>query len=252
VPEGVVAVDADPRSTWVLNDVGAHRLALAGGPLRQAIDGRPVAVEIDGDRVWVLDVVGQDLVLGSFDVEGGPEVLEEPVGPAEEAGAGRWRGALAVSGDEVWVSDGSGAVARRLPGETELQPVDLDGDVVDLAMGGPWLWAGTEDGRVLRIDRSTPQVTSVEVATGPVVEVVAGDDAAWVADDDGEVRRVSGDVAEAGPALPLDPGRKVLALTPDGAVLYVANAEDGTVERVDTASGRTDPGTRIDLTTALG
>jgi hypothetical protein len=251
-PTGVVAVAADDRSTWALNEDGVHRLGAGGVGQAQPIDGWPVAVEVDEDRVWLLDVVDEDLVLGSFDVDGGPEALEETVGPAVDDGERAWRGALAVDRGEVWVTDGHRTLARRLPDDEELeQPVLVDGDVVDLAIDGRFVWAGTSDGRLLRIDRTSLEVTDVQVSRAAVVEVVAGGGHVWTADEEGVVRRVAGDDRGA-TAATLDAGRKVLALAEDGAVLYVANAETGVVDQVDAATGQFDPDASIDLTDALG
>jgi hypothetical protein len=251
-PTGVVAVASDGRSTWALNEAGVHRLALGGPGLRQEIDGRPVAVEVAVDRVWVLDVVGDKLVLGSFAVDGGPEVLQETVGPAGEDGAQAWRGALAVEDGEVWVTDGRRILARRLPNQRELERVRVNGDVVDLAIDGRFVWAGTRDGRLLRIDRVSRDVIEVLVGRLPVTEVVAEGGSVWTADEEGRVRRVAGDIPEARTALTVDAGRKVLALGGAGTVLYVANAETGVVDQVDGRSGEIDADGRIDLTNALG
>jgi hypothetical protein len=251
-PTGVVAVASDGRSTWALNEEGVHRLALEGAGLRHEIDGWPVAVEVEVDRVWLLDVVDEDLVLGSFEIDGGPEASAEEVGPAGEDGEQAWRGALAVEDGEVWVTDGRRTLARRLPDQSRLEPVRVDGDVVDLAIDGPFVWAGTRDGRLLRIDRVSRDVTRVPVGRLPLVEVVAGGGMVWTADEEGLVRRVAGDIPEARAALTLDGGRKVLALGDDSTVLYVANAETGVVDQVDAISGEIDTEARIDLTDALG
>jgi hypothetical protein len=252
-PGGVVAVAADARgSTWVLNDVGVHRLAPGGDGPSEPIDGRPVAVELDADRVWVLDVVGDELVLGNFDVDGGPEALTETVGPAE-VGEDDSRGALAVDAGEAWVSDGRGTLARLPSGQGRLEEVEeADGDVVDIAVEGPWAWAATAQGSLLRIDRTSLAVTEVEVSRQPLLEVVAAGGVAWTADAEGEVRRVPADATEARAAVRLDAGRKVLAAADDGSAVYVANAGTGRVDRLDPDSGRADDARRIDLTDALG
>jgi DNA-binding beta-propeller fold protein YncE len=249
----VVAVAADARgSTWVLNEAGVHRLSPRGDGPSQPIDGQPVAVELDADRVWVLDVVGDELVLRNFHVDGSPEALTETVGPAQ-VGEDDSEGALAVDAGEAWVSDGRGTLARLPPGQGQLEEVEeVDGDVVDVALEGPWAWAATAQGSLLRIDRTSLAVTEVEVSRHPLVEVVAAGGVAWTADAEGEVRRVPADATDASAALPLDEGRKVLAAADDGSAVYVANAGTGQVDRLDADSGRADDARRIDLTDALG
>jgi DNA-binding beta-propeller fold protein YncE len=252
-PTGVAAVDADAQSTWVLNDEGAHRLAVAGAGLVQEVNGTPVALDVDGNSVWVLDAVGDDLVVASFDADGSPEVLEKTVGPARKAGRG-WRGALSVDGGEAWVTDGHGTLDRFTPNGTELQPIDAAAgiDVTDVALDGRWAWAATDDGRLLRFDRATLDMTEVEVSRRAIVEVVAARGVAWTADEEGDVRRVPADAPEPRAALPLDHGRKVLVAADDGSAVYVANADTGQLDRLDPASGRTDPARRIDLTAGFG
>jgi hypothetical protein len=247
-PTGVVAVDADDRATWVLNEEGAHRLALdgEGQPVGQ-LDGRPVAIDVDGDRVWVLDVVGDKLVLGSFGVDGGPEVLEEPAVGDGDRGE---RGALAVEGGEAWVADSRGNLARYDPLQG-LKPVDAGSEVLDVAVDGTWAWAATGNGQLLRFDRASLAVTEVDVSRQALVEVVVVGGNVWTVDEAGEVRRVPEDQPEARAALRLDPGRKVLAPAEDGSAVYVANTRTGMVDRLDPVSGEADPSRRIDLSEAF-
>jgi hypothetical protein len=245
-PTGVVAVDADDRTTWVLNEEGAHRLALDGEGLVQQLDGRPVAIDVDGDRVWVLDVDGDKLVLGSFAVDGGPEVLRETAGSAGDADR-RELGALAVEGGEAWVADGRGNLARYDPGRGQLEPVDAGAEVLDVAVDGTWAWAATRNGQLLRFDRVSLAVTEVDVSPQALVEVAVVDGNVWTVDDAGEVRRVPEQGPEARAALRLDRGRKVLAPAEDGSAVYVANARTGMVDRLDPVSGEADPDRRIDL-----
>jgi hypothetical protein len=246
-PTGVAAVAADGDSTWVLDDGGAHRLSDEGVGTSQPLRGLPVALELDGDRVWALDVVDGDLMLDNFEVDGGPEVLEERVGPASE-GARGWRGALAVEDGEAWVTRGRRTLARYVPGARDLQEVEVDADVVDVAIDGPWAWAATADGRLLRYDRTTRDRAEVSVSREALVEVVAAAGVVWTVDEAGDVRRVPEDATEARAALRLDAGRKVLAAPDDGSAVYVVNLATGRVDVLDPVSGRADAGRRIDLT----
>jgi hypothetical protein len=247
-PTGVVAVDADDRSTWVLNAEGAHRLAVESEGLVQSLDGRPVAIEVDGNRVWALDAVGDGLVLGSFDVDGGPETFEERAGSARQGERGQL-GALAVEGGEAWVADGRGNLLLYDP-ERGPRPEPVPGgvDVLDVAVAGRWAWAATGSGRLLRFDRTSLEVTEVDVSRVAVVEVVVVDGNVWTADEEGSVRRIPEDETEARAALRLDEGRKVLAPAADDSAVYVANAETGVVDRLDPVSGEADPAGSIDLT----
>jgi len=245
-PAGVAAVAADGDSTWVLDDGGAHRLSDDGAGPRQPVQGLPVALELDGDRIWALDVVDEGLVLHSFDVDGSPEMLEERV-PASEGDRG-WQGALAVEGGEAWVTGGGRTLARYVPGARDLAEVEADVDVVDVAIDGPWAWAATADGRLLRYDRTTLARTEVSVSREALVEVVAAEGVVWTVDEAGDVRRVPEDATEARAALRLDAGRKVLAAADDGSAVYVVNLATGRVDVLDPVSGRADAGRRIDLT----
>jgi hypothetical protein len=246
-PTNVVAIDSDGPSTWVLNAEGAHRLSKDGRPTLQSIPGRPVAIEVDGNRVWALDVVGRDLRLNSFDADGGPEGLEDRAGAARRGERGGL-GALAVEGGDAWVADGRGDLWRHAPRTPGVERIDAGVGVLDVALEGPYAWAATSEGHLLRIERTTLAVTDVEVSSSPVVEVVVAGHNVWTVDDAGLVRRVPDTETEPRAALRLPAGRKVLAAAEDGTAVYVANTETGEVDRLDPVSGEADPERRIDLT----
>lgn len=225
---------------------GAADALIEGTQIR--VDGRPGAVTVDGDTVWVAsrsDGTVRQLTDRGMSV--GPSVAagDEPAG-------------MIVAGDFVWVANaGDGTVTRisRDTGEV-VGSVDVGSVPVGLAVGFGSVWvANSGDGSVARLDPETgalggfvggraetayDRVTAdggERVGYGPI-SLAVGERSVWVVNSlEREVVRIdplSNRVV--GDPIPVPQG--AIDVEVGHGVVWVASSTDGTVTRIDPASGR--------------
>ncbi len=212
------------------------------------VDGRPGAVAVDGDTVWVAsrsDGTARQWSHGGAPVGPAVAVGDEPAG-------------MIVAGDFVWVANaGDGTVTRisRDTGEV-VGSVDVGSVPVGLAVGFGSVWvANSGDGSVARLDPETgaleghvggraetayDRVTAdggERVGYGPI-SLAVGERSVWV------VNSLEREVVRIDPLSDRVVGEPIAV--PQGAIdvevghglVWVASSTDGTVTRIDPAAGR--------------
>ncbi len=150
-------------------------------------------------------------------------------------------GGLAVGAGSLWLGRG-GVVLRVDPASGRVlhrfrAPVDAD----RLAFGGGMLWvASNAEGRLAEIDPATNAVVARPKLHGYVTDLAVADGAAWVTvTPEDRVYRIDPDDGSVQGALPAGPGPESVAVV--GGALLVANGREGTLARIDLASGAREP-----------
>jgi virginiamycin B lyase len=158
-------------------------------------------------------------------------------------------GPLAVDGEDLWALQVRPAALLRLDSLTLLPkaaPLPLSGDTPGLAAGGGYVWVTASDaGDVLRIDPRTGAITRVHVGGVPAgVAFVAG--SVWIVD------RAHGEVDRLDPQTLRSVGKRIGVggepawLVSGGHYLFVGDALQGIVSRIDVGSGEiTGPPVRV-------
>jgi YVTN family beta-propeller protein len=152
-------------------------------------------------------------------------------------------GPLAVDGKDLWALQVRPAALLRLDALTLLPkaaPLPLSpGEALGLAVGGGYVWVtASDEGDVLRVDPETYAITRFHGGGFPVgVEFVAGN--VWIVDRDrGEVNRLDPQTLRpVGKRIGV--GGEPTWLVSGGRHLFVGDAIEGTVTRIDVASGET-------------
>jgi YVTN family beta-propeller protein len=155
---------------------------------------------------------------------------------------------VAISSTDVWALATKPGTLRRLDGKT-LAPTSAplrltDGRALDVASGAGYLWVtAADEGELLRIDPATERIRRVEVGGAPNGVVVVGT-SVWYADSDaGTVGRRDVEALESiGDPIPV--GRNPTGLAAAGESIFVAH-DDGTVSRIDAATGQVGDAIRI-------
>jgi YVTN family beta-propeller protein len=150
-------------------------------------------------------------------------------------------GPLAVSGKDLWALQVRPAALLRLDSLTflpEAAPLPLSpGEARGLAVGGGYVWVTeSAEGEVLRIDPQTGAITRAHVDGVPVaVAFVAG--RLWIVDrDQGEVDRLDPQTLRpVGNGIGV--GGEPAWLASGGHYLFVGDALQGIVSRIDVGSG---------------
>lgn len=190
--------------------------------------GRPSAVAVRDGTVWVADD-GRDVVVrldASNGAQLGPTV---PVPPAPIA--------MAVGAGGLWVAGAGGTLARIDPATGTVGEVtQVGGTPADVLVVGDTVWvADLGRSAVVPVDASsgTPDAP-VPVAAG-AVRLAASGERLWVTNLDSTVTSIDLATHEVGEPLVVGGGPIGLAVA-DG-VVWVANGDDGTVSRLDEATG---------------
>jgi YVTN family beta-propeller protein len=159
-------------------------------------------------------------------------------------------GPLAVDGKDLWALQVRPAALLRLDSLTLLPkaaPLPLSSEEVPgLAVGGGYVWVSAPDhAEVLRIDPGTGAIARLHVGGFPVgVAFVAG--SIWIVDrDQGKVERLDPQTLRSvGKAARV--GGEPAWLANGGRYLFVGDALEGTVTRIDMGSGKiTGPPVRV-------
>lgn len=191
------------------------------------VPGRPSAVAVLGDLVWVTDDQRHavhaidssgDRVTEPFDVERNPV-------------------AVSTGSRAVWVAHASGTVVRVDPRSGRPgKPLEAGGSLTGIATAGNRVWVtDINNNAVVEIDARTSKIRRVlRIADGAVRVVVAGD-YLWVTGRERTVTRVDPGSGDVGPTV--DVGLGPIGLAYDGRRVWVANSDDGTVSRFDAVTG---------------
>lgn len=212
------------------------------------VDGRPAAVAVDGDTVWVAS--RSDGTVRRLSAGGAPVGSPVPVGD-EPAG-------MIVAGGFVWVANaGDGTVTRisRDTGEA-VGSVDVGRVPVGLAAGFGSVWvANSGDGSVARLDPVSGELDrhvggraetaydrvtadgAERVGYGPI-SLGVGERFVWVVNSlEREVVRIDPRANRVvGEPIPVPQG--AIDVEVGHGVVWVASATDGSVTRIDSGSGR--------------
>ncbi|HEX6675492.1 MAG TPA: hypothetical protein VF486_10745 [Actinomycetes bacterium] len=160
-------------------------------------------------------------------------------------------GPMTVADGQLWALKGAGTVVRVDPHTNAVvgTPLRVPADAAAIAVGQGGLWVASvadgdlgtpSDDAVIRVDLATGRtVATIRVRRGPV-DLAATPGAVWVTNSGG-----GGDsVARIDPHTNLLAGRPVTtgaspqSLAVGAGSLWVANHDEGTVTRVDLASGK--------------
>ena len=140
---------------------------------------------------------------------------------------------VAEAGDAVWVIDAHGSASR-----VGVPPVvvELGGTLVDVVGAGDVLYVGDlETGVVHELDAATGAIRgTVDVPDGVVRLALAGDQL-WVTGADHTVTRIDLPTLHAG--APVEVGNGPIGIAVANGTVWVANGDDGTVTRLDAATG---------------
>jgi len=191
---------------------GSRRLvALAGGAL-----------------VVAVGVVAVVLLLGGG--SSGPKVSAAVV-------VGKAPLRIAAGSEKIWVLSEPEGTLTRIGAETDEimgRPIDLGKGVAAVAVGGGSVWVSdARTGELLRIDDESGRVKQRIRVGGHPGPLVFGGGRIWVADTKGAgitaVDAKNGHVVRRGMA----PHSSPLRLATGAGGLWVSNADDGTVQRID-------------------
>jgi YVTN family beta-propeller protein len=162
---------------------------------------------------------------------------------------------VAVDSGDLWALETEPGTLLHLDARTlapMAPPLRLTtGRALDVASGAGYIWVtAADDGELLRIDPTTGQIRRVEVGGVPEGVVVAGS-SVWYADDEaGAVGRVDVETLDPiGDLIPVRGHPTGLAAARDSVFV---SQDDGTVSRLDAATGRAGGEIRIALQSAAG
>lgn len=189
------------------------------------LEGRPSALVIDaaGEVLVVDDELGRVQRIG---VDPEPEVVDGPAPGSALVG-------LAEAGGGLWVIDARGT-ATRVGGAPVV--VELGGTPVDVVGAGDVLYVGDlETGVVHELDAATGAVRRTLPVPGGVVRLALDGSRLWVTGAERTVTPVDLVTGAAGP--PAEVGLGPIGVAVAGGTVWVANGDDGTVSRLDAATG---------------
>lgn len=192
------------------------------------LDGRPSAVAILGDLVWIAD--DGEHVVRTVDTETGRitgEAVRVPRNPV----------ALAAGFDAVWVGHATGEVTRIDARTRRPQTIDAGGSITGIAVGESRVWAADLEAKSLvEIDADVFAVDRVYRLDEGAVRVTTAGGQIWVTNSERTVTRVDPRSRDVGPVVPT--GLGPIGLVSDGQRVWVANSDDGTITVVDARRGR--------------
>ncbi len=165
-----------------------------------------------------------------------------------DVSSGAWQGpprnvakrpvAIAAGYGELWVADAVGNQVVRVDtrtGEADGSPIAVGDEPVSVATGEDGVWvASLTAGSVSLIDPATDVVEASAVLPDGAVRVAVGDGAVWVTGTTDTLTRVS--PHPDGTRLSyrvVDVGQEPIGVTTSPGAVWVADAESGTVDRVD-------------------
>lgn len=202
----------------------------AAGPAIEItpLEGRPSAVVVTGSTLWVAD--DERGVVVRLDAANGRQ-LGAPIAMTPHP--------VAIDADavHVWVGDRDGDVTRiDVATGTTAPPISLGGQLTDLVVDGPTVWvADIEAGSVTPIDGATSAVGSPIVVPDGAVRLGVTASGLAVTNLDHTVTTIDRATHAVSPAVTVGNGPIGIAAAPDGS-LWVANSDDGTVQRVGAAT----------------
>ncbi len=190
------------------------------------VTGRPSAVALDGDRVWITD-----------DGDSSVHVLQASSGrePGKPAGVERNPVAVTAGGGKVWVAHATGVLTRIDPTTETAQPVRVGRSLTDIAYVSGRLWAcDLGSGDILVVHPRTLKVTSRLKAIKPVRIAVASG-RVWVTTQDDRLVVLTFTGRR---AATLRTGSGPIGVAADSRNVWIANSDDGTVTRVDARTAK--------------
>ena len=206
--------------------------------------GSPVAVGADpGDVVFAAD--GLTAYVSAFnagtvhviDVATSRQVASIPVS------TNAYRMTLSADGTRLFVSSTNGRIyVIRTADRTVAQNVQLTGSIQGLALSrsGQFLIATSIGGRVWKLDASSLAILASATLNGPAQDVALSPDdtKAYVALEAGSVVAYNTGTLVETARVALTPAQQAfgLAMTPDGAQLYVTSPGTGSAAVIDVAS----------------
>lgn len=226
------AVAAGAGSVWVANysDNTVSRIDPVTHHLEQTIrvDSTPSGIAVGAGAVWVANTFSGTVSRIDPAVD---RVVGEPVR------VGNGPSGIAVGDGSVWVtnsSDGSLSKLNAVSGRL-VKTIPLGG-ATDVAVGfGAVLVSDAVNGRVLRIDPDTDQITEpINVGTGPSA-IAVGYGSVWVANaPDGTVSRIDPQTNQVAATIPVGDGPSAIAAGTGG--VWVANEFGHSVVRINPAT----------------
>lgn len=214
-------------TTAVLLPVTACRSS--GAVHLSPLAGRPSAVAVAGDVVWVAD--DEAHVVHAIDGATG-KVIGKPIGVERNPIA------LATARNAVWVAHASGTIVRidtrtRRAGP----PIEAGESITGIAAQGQRVWASDlPTNSLVEIDSLTSRIRRVYRIKDGAVRVCAAGAALWVTNRERTATRVDPRTHEIGPTARV--GRGPIGLASDGRRVWIANSDDGTISRIHASSGR--------------
>jgi class 3 adenylate cyclase/streptogramin lyase len=194
----------------------------------------PTSLAYAAGQLWVANF--DDKTVQSIDVstrtaapaKGG--VLANPTG-------------IAVGGGFVWVTNGfAGQVVKIDPRQANVVvPIDVGSGVQGIAYDFDQVWiADPNEGRLLRLDPVTGDVTPIELKDGAQpLDVATGGGFVWVTDGQGgRVFQVDPGTAAVKQSIPILTGQPARIAYGDGFV-WATSTDSDSLTRIDPASGQT-------------
>lgn len=229
---GVSGVATGEGAVWVASPKAGRVLRIDpdSGDVEARIDvgGRPGAIVVGGNRVWVADEDGSGVT--AINAKGG-KVFKRGIPPLETPLR------LAVGAAGLWVSSASTGAVRRidLGDATAGSSIPVGRGPAGITVGGGLIWvANTRADTVSRVSPATHSLLGepITVGEGPG-GIDAGTDTVWVANSrEGTVTRIAIDDAET-IGDPIDVGPRPGAVAVGEEAVWVANNGDGTVTRIE-------------------
>jgi ABC-type transport system substrate-binding protein/class 3 adenylate cyclase/streptogramin lyase len=146
---------------------------------------------------------------------------------------------LAVSGRDLWVANSLDGTVSRVSTETnrEVQKYAVGNTPSGVTVGAGSVWVtNAGDGTISRLDAANGAVKQLIDAEGPVRDIAFGGGSVWVSDPVGnQVVQVPVDASS--PTQRINVGSGPTAIGYGGGLVWVSNSLDGTVSRIDPASG---------------
>ncbi len=192
------------------------------------LEGRPSAVAVTGSTLWVAD--DERGVVLRLDARNGRQLgAPIPVTPHPIA--------MDATATDVWVGDRDGDVTRiDAATSTAAAAIPLGGQLTDLVVDGATVWvADIEAGTVTPIDVATRTAGAPIVVPDGAVRVARTASGLAVTNLDHTVTTIDRDTHALSSPVTVGNGPIGIAAAPDGS-LWVANSDDGTVQRVGGSS----------------
>ena len=235
-----VSVGRDPAgvatglgSVWVANsgDDTVSRISPESGNVRDfQVGERPAGIRVGEDAVWVANLASD--TVSRIDPDTG-RVQSIPVGDAPSG--------IGLGENGVWVSSSrDGTVTRIRPATGEVLKTVRVGEVprgVAVGEGSVWV-ANTVDGTVTRISADTYEQIGDPIPLGPgrggaPSGVAVGEEWIWVTlEGEDQVVRIDPSSGELD-GDPIDVDQAPRAVDIGGDAVWVANAAEGTVSRIE-------------------